>query len=341
MATRKSQDSEVRALRAEVAELQARLVRLEQSGPRASRDSDIEPGSPASPWPSQPEVMSRRSVLRSLAGAGTGAALGAVAVVMSAAPSGAADGDNVKAGQTTTATQATKVVRGSESSTSDGTFAALWGDQADEVGVVGSTTSSIGVLGVSKNATGAFGKGGFVGVGGEATFLNPLTIGVSGRAGIGVLGQGSIEHSSAPVGVEGRSANAGGIGVKGSNPSFIGVQGEGATGLRGIGTASNGFGVDGSSTVSTAIGVNGSNPNNVGVQGFGKIGVQGLSFTGVGGSFTGGGAAIRLVPKAGAGAPTAGVHSRGELVVDSVGSLFVCTANGTPGTWRKVSTTPA
>lgn len=36
------------------------------------------------------------------------------------------------------------------------------------------------------------------------------------------------------------------------------------------------------------------------------------------------------------GAPTSGSHQRGEMYVDGAGSLFVCTASGTPGTWRQV-----
>jgi hypothetical protein len=28
---------------------------------------------------------------------------------------------------------------------------------------------------------------------------------------------------------------------------------------------------------------------------------------------------------------------QGELLVDNVGDLYLCTANGTPGTWRQVA----
>ena len=316
---------------AELRELRARLAALEAE---LARDRPTRSASAAMPH------LSRRSLLRTLTGVGAGAALGAVAVATTGA-AGAAQGDNVRAGLTTTATGPTKVVRGSGSSTSEGTFAAVWGDQAQEVGVVGSTTESIGVMGISSNATGVFGRGGFTGVLGEAAFLNPVTVGVRGRAGIGVLGDGSIEHAAAPIGVEGRSANSGGIGVKGTNGSNVGVLGDGAIGVRGVSGASQGVGVEGSTSHSTAIGVSGSNVNNVGVQGFGRTGVQGTSLNGVGGQFTGGRAAIRLEPRSSVGRPTGGIHQRGELVIDALGALFVCTANGAPGTWRKVTTTVA
>jgi hypothetical protein len=48
---------------------------------------------------------------------------------------------------------------------------------------------------------------------------------------------------------------------------------------------------------------------------------------------------LRLVPKTTVGKPTTGTHTKGEIYMDSAGTLFVCTANGTPGTWKKVSTT--
>jgi predicted NBD/HSP70 family sugar kinase len=44
------------------------------------------------------------------------------------------------------------------------------------------------------------------------------------------------------------------------------------------------------------------------------------------------------VPQAVAGAPNDGLqHEIGEMVVDANGSLFLCVAKGTPGTWRQVA----
>jgi hypothetical protein len=40
-----------------------------------------------------------------------------------------------------------------------------------------------------------------------------------------------------------------------------------------------------------------------------------------------------------AGRPTTGEHTKGALYMDLEGALFVCTGEGTPGTWEKVTTT--
>jgi hypothetical protein len=46
---------------------------------------------------------------------------------------------------------------------------------------------------------------------------------------------------------------------------------------------------------------------------------------------------LRLRPRATAGAPTTGAWSKGTLIVDATGSLHLCTADGAPGMWKKVS----
>jgi hypothetical protein len=48
---------------------------------------------------------------------------------------------------------------------------------------------------------------------------------------------------------------------------------------------------------------------------------------------------LRLVPEGTAGKPTTGSHTEGELYMDSKAALYVCVASGTPGRWRKVTTT--
>jgi len=45
---------------------------------------------------------------------------------------------------------------------------------------------------------------------------------------------------------------------------------------------------------------------------------------------------LRLRPRSVAGSPTTGTWNKGTLIVDSTGALWVCTALGTPGTWKKV-----
>jgi hypothetical protein len=77
--------------------------------------------------------------------------------------------------------------------------------------------------------------------------------------------------------------------------------------------------------------------NGVGVVAFG--GHTGVFGSGdYGGELQGGKAQLRLRPKGSAGAPTTGSHLKGELYLDSNARLFVCTADGTPGTWRSVRT---
>ncbi len=45
---------------------------------------------------------------------------------------------------------------------------------------------------------------------------------------------------------------------------------------------------------------------------------------------------LRIRPRTTAGAPTTGAWSKGTLIVDSTGTLHVCTLDGSPGTWKKV-----
>jgi hypothetical protein len=45
---------------------------------------------------------------------------------------------------------------------------------------------------------------------------------------------------------------------------------------------------------------------------------------------------LRVRPRSTSGAPTSGAWSAGTMIVDSTGSLYICTAAGTPGSWQKV-----
>ena len=67
-----------------------------------------------------------------------------------------------------------------------------------------------------------------------------------------------------------------------------------------------------------------------------STGVGGFSKNSIGGRFGGGKAALQLEPQTKAGKPTSGNHLRGEMLMDSAGVLFVYTAPGAPGTWKKV-----
>jgi hypothetical protein len=329
---------------------------------------------------------SRRSLLRSLTGAGTSAALGAAVVAVTATRAGAVDGDNVRAGQDTTATNRTRVIKGVAAGPN--VSGALAGDSRDDNGVVGTSFAGHGVFGV---------------VGGRS-FVPPLQAGVHGEAisaagtagtsrhGIGVAGRtvagiagvsglngaeaegGEVAHAGVVgdshdnYGVLGRSDNTGVVGTSSAGSGVWGISGEGvgvvatsnentamsATTLTGTGVRAEtffgpfgvdgsvdnnatGIGINGRCDGTSGIGVNGFSGENLGVQGYGaKAGVFGVSFAGLGGQFAGARAALRLFPRGGTGAPTTGQHEIGELVIDSGGSLFVCTANGSPGTWRRI-----
>jgi hypothetical protein len=67
-------------------------------------------------------------------------------------------------------------------------------------------------------------------------------------------------------------------------------------------------------------------------------GVEGISAGGVGGFFAGGAAALHLVPAQTTGHPLSALHLRGDLLMDRTGTLWVCVASGTPGTWHKILT---
>jgi len=73
----------------------------------------------------------------------------------------------------------------------------------------------------------------------------------------------------------------------------------------------------------------------VGVLGSGFIGVTGTGD--VGGFFSGNLAAISLQPQDAKGAPTSGDFSRGDILVDATGVMYLCVAAGNPGTWIKLS----
>jgi hypothetical protein len=156
----------------------------------------------------------------------------------------------------------------------------------------------------------------------------------------GVLGEGD------EIGVEGRGGRVGVIGRSGEEIQLVPGNRHGVVG--------NGMdiGVWGDSRRGHLSG------RGVGVQGIGhSAGVRGrwMRATGVpaGSSLLGYGgefltdddqaAQLRLEPATSAGAPdaTTNAHKKGELYMDSEGALFVCTDDGTPGSWSRFTTTPA
>jgi len=133
--------------------------------------------------------------------------------------------------------------------------------------------------------------------------------------------------------IQGQTNSHDGVGVYGAGwNGGTGVSGVGRVGVFGISSEDGWFGIWGRHT--------GNSPGVAGDSGSGP-GIVGNSTNGYGAQFDGGKAQLRLVPKATAGKPTSGAHTKGEIYMDSKGAIFVCVAAGTPGKWRKISTTLA
>jgi hypothetical protein len=122
-------------------------------------------------------------------------------------------------------------------------------------------------------------------------------------------------------------------GLLGRNDTGTGVWGQssetGYSAVFGQHTGTAGYGVVGDGT-GNGVGVLGRNPSGAGIEGRNSR---------YGGRFAGSRAQLVLVPGCKAGKPTTGSHTKGEIFVDSAATLFVCTRDGNPGTWRKVTTT--
>jgi hypothetical protein len=190
-------------------------------------------------------------------------------------------------------------------------------DTNDRGAVEGSNTgtSGYGVWGNS-NGIGVYGSGQQNGVKGTSSTTESAAVhGEHKGVGTGVLGTGK-------PGVHGIGTGTAAPGVLGENANAVGVAGNGKIGISGQSSAAGFPAVYGQHT-GTAVG----------------YGVRGTSNSGYGGFFQGGKAQLRLVPGSTVGKPTSGAHTKGEIYMDSTGTLFVCTASATPGTWKKVTTT--
>jgi hypothetical protein len=157
-----------------------------------------------------------------------------------------------------------------------------------------------------------------------------------------ILEQTTFEADAPDRGaVEGSNLSFTGYGVWG-NTHLIGVLGTGLFGVEGRTSGSTGTGVHGINSTA-GDGVLADSDGGTGVRGraFGgtKGAVEGQHFDkGYGGQFEGGKAQLRLVPGSSSGKPTKGAHSKGELYMDFKATLWVCVKDGSPGTWKKVTT---
>jgi|GEM_PF-2584269 len=182
---------------------------------------------------------------------------------------------------------------------------------AGVVAIAGGTTAQGLAAGQGLNATGSFGGPGVYATGGDGVVAKAA--GTANGAGVRASGNG------VGPGVLAFGGTASGIEAYGGSPDGIGLVAGGAgreSGVFARGGTTDGTGV-------TAIGS--------GTYGIGVVG-QGAA-QGIGGYFAGGLAQIHVIPAAAAGPPTTNPHQQGDLWFDSREVLWMCIANGTPGTF--------
>ncbi|MEO1055997.1 MAG: hypothetical protein AAFY28_03705 [Actinomycetota bacterium] len=144
-------------------------------------------------------------------------------------------------------------------------------------------------------------------------------------------------------GVEGTATSGSGVGMFAhhyAGGTALRAETNGNTAIRGESFGTGGIAISGVGPVGVAGITTGVDPAvNIGLAGIGAVGVNGLGAT-YGGQFFGNTASLFINP-AGitAKAPPrerTDAHVQGELDVDQIGDVWYCTADGTPGTWRKV-----
>jgi hypothetical protein len=173
--------------------------------------------------------------------------------------------------------------------------------------------------------------------------LGKVGAAAAGLVVVGALTQRDIRQAKAAIAETSNSATV--PAVKGTNTfGGVGVLGTGLYGVEGHSDGATGQGVHGINS-KAGDGVLGDSEGGAAIRGrsFGSTGagVHGEHFgDGYGGQFKGGKAQLRLVPGSREGKPGgAHAHLRGEIYLGSKGALFVCVNSGTPGKWRKVTTT--
>ena len=332
----------LQTLQRENAEVWEEVTALRASGTRRSEAAELRGSDTSRDGESASEVegrVSRRSLL-SKAGAAAVAAM-AAGTLMYPRP---ANADHFGPGINVDCVWAH----------SDGVNVAVLGEAPDGYGVQGKGRWGVRGDGVDTGVWGRASTGGHSGVYGEHI----------GTSGYGVVGDGKGDAA----GVLGRNPNA--TGVRGEG--VIGVWGQtSTTGEAAVYARHNGFGPG---VVADGWGANhaailGRNPDgtavwgktsktgygsvygeHTGTSGYGVVGdgkgesgagVLGRNNSGYGGQFEGGKAQLKLKPSSTRGKPTTGTHAKGEIYMDSAGTLFVCTAGdgSTVGTWKRVNTT--
>lgn len=177
----------------------------------------------------------------------------------------------------------------------------------------------------------------------------PNTSGVQTTGTYGAMGLRSNTDSGDAVFATSDTGNAMHARSGPGSPQAALFEGGNGTGVAALGggaalpTAGGGSGVIGASAAGgSAAGVTGSGSNGTpGVSGASDTGtgVSGASASGYGGSFQcgAGGAQLFLAPAAAGGWPAIGTHYAGELFVDVRGTIYFCSADGTPGIWNEIT----
>jgi hypothetical protein len=162
----------------------------------------------------------------------------------------------------------------------------------------------------------------------KATSNTTAVQGIGGRIGVSASGQTAVSAEGTQVGVRAKGVSTA-VEAKSTSTTDDGtaIRAEGGKKANGFGSGVLAIGDEAVVARGTTIGVDATGSN---------TGVAGIASEGVGGLFAGKEAPIRMLAASTAGAPTTGAHHKGELYVDSQGLLFYCTADGTPGTWKKV-----
>jgi hypothetical protein len=192
----------------------------------------------------------------------------------------------------------------------------------------GSVDAQEAVVGDRANFANDVNAGGNVSAGGNVNVQGDVNVQGNGNVNVArgnvLLASNPLRVPPARLGVDGDVAVIGTISsgtIAGPLGARVGVFGRSGSNDGVSGTSTSGVGVGASSTDGT--------------------GVDGHSTNGIGGVFYGGKAQLKLQPSGTAGRPATGQHTKGELFMDSAGVLFVCTADGAPGTWRRFRTDPA
>jgi hypothetical protein len=234
-----------------------------------------------------------------------------------------------------------------DTNTTIGVFGyASGGTKIEAYGVYGKSESGTGVYAQSNSNSGLYAQSNS----GNAVYA--VT-----NSGNGVLGQsksgiGLAGYTDTNSGVYGQSSS--GAGINGTSNTGNGVYGQSSTNNGVYGSSDSGNGVSGQSN--SNYGLSGVSKTGCGVfaQSESNSALKAESNTGIGlsasstsnyglSAFSLTNSQLRLVPKENnlSGPPTSGMHYKGEIWLDDTGSLYICSAQGSPGNWQKITTVPA